>query len=218
VRCTALSWAVSGVRPSSGVSVRTISRCLRRYREEGEQGLLDRSSAPSPLPARTPEDRMAVISALRRLRMTATEIAEALSMPLSTVAAVLTQLGLGKLSWLEPPSWQIATSGAIQASSSASTSRSLAGSRTVPASASSATASGGRTTTGVSRTEQPARGRHRPRLALDPPGAADGPPARDQRAAPAQPLAVLRPRERDAALAAAAAGTRCGASSNEVRP
>jgi transposase InsO family protein len=40
---------------------------------------------------------------LRRLRMTAAEIAETLAMPLSTVSAVLTRIGLGKLSRLEPP-------------------------------------------------------------------------------------------------------------------
>jgi transposase InsO family protein len=85
------------------VSVRTLSKWLRRYREEGEQGLLDRSSVPHSVPRRTGEERVAVIAALRRLRMTAAEIAETLSMPLSTVSAVLARIGLGKLSRLEPP-------------------------------------------------------------------------------------------------------------------
>jgi transposase InsO family protein len=40
---------------------------------------------------------VAVIVALRRLRMTAAEIAETLAMPLSTVSAVLTRNGLGRL-------------------------------------------------------------------------------------------------------------------------
>jgi hypothetical protein len=43
------------------------------------------------------------IAALRRLRMTGAEIAEALAMPLSTVSAILTRIGLGKRSRLEPP-------------------------------------------------------------------------------------------------------------------
>jgi transposase InsO family protein len=84
------------------VSVRTISKWLRRYRLEGEQGLLDRCSAPRSLPLRTSEERVAVIAALRRLRMTGAEIAEALAMPLSTVSGVLTRIGLGKLWRLEP--------------------------------------------------------------------------------------------------------------------
>src|SRR3954467_9349028 len=96
-------WTLAASAEAAGVSVRTISKWLQRYREEGEQGLLDRSSAPSSVPARTAEERVVVIAALRRLRMTAAEIAEALSMALSTVSAVLARIGLGKLSRLEPP-------------------------------------------------------------------------------------------------------------------
>jgi transposase InsO family protein len=80
--------------------------CLKwvaRYRAEGEAGLLDRSSAPGSIPHRTPEERVEVIAMLRRLRMTAAEIAFCLGMALSTVSAVLTRIGLGKLSRLEPP-------------------------------------------------------------------------------------------------------------------
>ena len=40
--------------------------------------------------------------ALRRLRLTAAEIAEALAMPLSTVSVVLRRVGLGKRSRLQP--------------------------------------------------------------------------------------------------------------------
>ena len=43
-----------------------------------------------------------MIELLRRLRMTAAEIAEVLQMPLSTVSAVLKRIGLGKRSRLEP--------------------------------------------------------------------------------------------------------------------
>ncbi len=47
---------------------------------------------------RTPGDRVAVIVALRQLRMTAAEIAETLQMPpLSTVSVVLKRQGLGRL-------------------------------------------------------------------------------------------------------------------------
>src|SRR5215216_2555389 len=44
-----------------------------------------------------PADRVAVIVSLRGLRMTAAEIAETLSMPLSTVSAVLRRNGVGRL-------------------------------------------------------------------------------------------------------------------------
>jgi len=75
---------------------------VARFRTEGEPGLLDRSSAPGEVPNRTPEERIEVIAAPRRLRMTAAEIARCLSMPLSTVSGILTRNGLGKLSRLEP--------------------------------------------------------------------------------------------------------------------
>ena len=87
---------------AAGVSVRTVSKWLRRYRAEGEQGLLDRCSAPGSVPLRTDEARVAVIAGLRRLRMTGAEIAEALAMPISTVSGILTRIGLGKLWRLEP--------------------------------------------------------------------------------------------------------------------
>lgn len=96
-------WTLTKAAEAAGVSVRTVSKWLQRFRWEGEGGLIDRSSAPRSIPNRTPADRVALIALLRRLRMTAAEISEMLSMPLSTVSAVLTRIGLGKLSRLEPP-------------------------------------------------------------------------------------------------------------------
>jgi transposase InsO family protein len=95
-------WTLAAAAEAAGVSVRTISKWLRRYRAEGEQGLLDRCSAPASVPLRTGEERVAVIASLRRLRMTAAEIAETLAMPVSTVSGILTRIGLGKLWRLEP--------------------------------------------------------------------------------------------------------------------
>jgi transposase len=96
-------WTLAQAAEAAGVSVRTVSKWLACYRAEGEDGLLDRSSAPRSIPHRTSEERVLVIAALRRLRMTAAEIAECLRMPLSTVSAILTRIGLGKRSRLEPP-------------------------------------------------------------------------------------------------------------------
>ena len=88
---------------AAGVSVRTAGKWVRRYRAEGEAGLLDRSSAPRRVANATPADRVEAISALRKLRLTGPEIAELLAMATSTVSAVLKRIGLGKLSRLEPP-------------------------------------------------------------------------------------------------------------------
>jgi len=95
-------WTLGAAAEAAGVSVRTVSKWLRRYRDEGEQGLLDRCSAPSSVPLRTDERRVGVIASLRRLRMTGAEIAETLGMPVSTVSGILTRIGLGRLWRLEP--------------------------------------------------------------------------------------------------------------------
>jgi transposase-like protein len=96
-------WTLARAAEAAGVSVRTLSKWLRRFREEGEQGLLDRCSAPRSIPHRTAEERVQAIAALRRLRMSGAEIAECLRMPLSTVSAILARIGLGRRSVLEPP-------------------------------------------------------------------------------------------------------------------
>jgi transposase InsO family protein len=64
--------------------------------------LVDRSSRPLRQPRRTPVDRVEAIVRLRRLRMTAAEIAETLGMALSTVSLILKRVGLGRSSRLEP--------------------------------------------------------------------------------------------------------------------
>ena len=89
-------WTLKQAAEAFGVSVRCARRWSTRYRA-GDRQLLDRSSAPHRVANRTDPDRMAVIVQLRRLRMTAVEIAETLAMPLSTVSGILTRLGLGKL-------------------------------------------------------------------------------------------------------------------------
>jgi transposase InsO family protein len=96
-------WSLAAAAEAAGVSERTCSKWLARYRAEGPAGLVDRSSAPRSIPHRTPQDRVEVIITLRTLRMTAAEIAFCLGMALSTVSAVLLRVGLGKLSRLEAP-------------------------------------------------------------------------------------------------------------------
>jgi transposase InsO family protein len=90
-------WTMSAAAEASGVSVRCARKWVGRYREAGEAGLVDRSSAPRRVANRTAPERVAVIVRLRLLRMTAAEIAQALSMPHSTVSAVLTRRGMGRL-------------------------------------------------------------------------------------------------------------------------
>ncbi len=90
-------WTLAAAAEAAGVSVRCARKWVGRYRAAGVSGLADRSSAPRRVANRTAPDRVAVIVALRRLRMTAAEIAETLTMPLSTVSAVLKRQGMGRL-------------------------------------------------------------------------------------------------------------------------
>ena len=96
-------WALIPAAEAAGISVRSARKWLSRWRAEGEAGLLDRSSAPRRRPTRLPADRLEAIEALRRLRMTAAEIAEVLGMALSTVSRWLRRIGLGRRGALAPP-------------------------------------------------------------------------------------------------------------------
>jgi transposase InsO family protein len=89
-------WTLTAAASAAGVSVRCARKWVSRYRS-GDRDLLDRSSAPGTVANRTDPARVAVIVKLRRLRMTAAEIAETLQMPLSTVSGILTRLGIGRL-------------------------------------------------------------------------------------------------------------------------
>src|ERR671911_33907 len=94
-------WTLTKAAGSAEVSVRCARKWVRRYRAEGELGLLDRSSAPARVANRTPDERVQAIACLRRLRFTGPEIAELLGMALSTVSGILTRIGMGKLGRLE---------------------------------------------------------------------------------------------------------------------
>jgi transposase len=94
-------WALAAAAEAAGVSVVTVRKWVRRA--AAGESLEDRSSAPRRVPARTPGRLVEAIAALRRLRMTAVEIAELLGMALSTVSLWLKRIGLGKRSRLEPP-------------------------------------------------------------------------------------------------------------------
>src|SRR4051794_1267409 len=90
-------WSLTEAAAAAEVSERTAGKWVRRFRAAGELGLLDRSSAPKSVHNRTAEERIQAIAALRRLRMTGAEIAEALRMPQTTVSGILTRIGMGRL-------------------------------------------------------------------------------------------------------------------------
>lgn len=87
---------------AAGVSVRTAYKWLRRFREEGEAGLQDRSSRPRHCPHATSSILMVSVIELRRERRTYRQIASELGLAVSTVARRLKRVGLHRLAELEP--------------------------------------------------------------------------------------------------------------------
>lgn len=87
---------------AAGVSVRTAYKWLRRFREEGAAGLLNRSSRPPTCPHETPAAKVAQAMERRRSRQTYRTIAHDLGLAPSTVGRLLARAGLNRLAALEP--------------------------------------------------------------------------------------------------------------------
>jgi transposase InsO family protein len=81
---------------------KTVGKWVKRFREEGVDGLLDRSSRPLSSPSQTAPATCAAIEALRRQRHTAKHIAVDVGVSPATVSRVLQRLGLNRLQALEP--------------------------------------------------------------------------------------------------------------------
>ena len=91
------------VASAFGVCARTVRKWVARYRAEGADGLLDRSSCPHRSPRRIPATLISRITALRRLRWTGAQIAATVGVAPATVSRVLRRQGLSRLSALDPP-------------------------------------------------------------------------------------------------------------------
>ena len=85
-----------------GVSVRTIYKWRRRYRDGGLAALRDRSSHPHRSPARTSAAGEAAVVTLRKQKRTYDRIAEQTGLSRSTVARILCRHGLNRWRDLEP--------------------------------------------------------------------------------------------------------------------
>jgi len=90
-------WTVDEAAAAAGLSRRSTFKWLRRYREQGEAGLDDRSSRPRRMPRATPVEWQQQILELRQTRMTGARIAAQLQRPRSTVALILKRAGLARL-------------------------------------------------------------------------------------------------------------------------
>src|SRR5215217_5535402 len=95
-------WPVARAAERYDVSWPTAARWAGRYRQAGEAGMADRSSRPHRCPARTPASTVRRIVHLRwKQRLGPVEIGSRLSLPASTVHAVLVRCRLNRLSHLD---------------------------------------------------------------------------------------------------------------------
>jgi len=94
-------WPQAEVARQFRVSRATVSKYVRRYKEQGEIGLLDRSSRPHSSPRLTP---LRLVKAICKLRNTRSwgphRIGWHLKIPRSTIYAVLRRNGLNRLAWM----------------------------------------------------------------------------------------------------------------------
>jgi transposase InsO family protein len=102
-RVKAEGWSRREAAEALGLSVRTVAKWLRRYREEGMPGLLDRTSRPRSSPRRTSEILRRRVLELRHKRLVGREISETTGLPRATVSRILRMAGAGRLRSLEPP-------------------------------------------------------------------------------------------------------------------
>jgi transposase InsO family protein len=103
VERVAAGWRPAQVAEQLGISRATVHKWLRRYREAGDAGLLDRSSRPRRSPHRLPAHvERRVLAARRRHRRGAVVLAAELGLNPSTVGRVLARHRVPPLAAIDP--------------------------------------------------------------------------------------------------------------------
>jgi transposase InsO family protein len=104
-RVEELGWTVAATADAAGVSRATAHKWVRRYRAEGEAGLVDRPCAPRHRPHALPSRTVhRVLKARKRLKRGPHHLAAVLGMPRSTVYGVLRRSGMSRLDHTDRPS------------------------------------------------------------------------------------------------------------------
>jgi transposase InsO family protein len=83
-------------------TAKTVGKWVNRFREEGVDGLRDRSSKPVSSPSQTPQATCDAVEVLRRQRYSGKHIAGELGISAATVSRILRRRGLNRLGALEP--------------------------------------------------------------------------------------------------------------------
>src|SRR3954452_21877315 len=105
----ASGWTVASAAESMNISRQCAHKWWRRFRDEGEAGLQDRSSRPHTCPHQTPARVERRIVALRQSRkLGPARLAGIVGVPASTVHRVLVRHGVNRLRWMDRPTvWVI---------------------------------------------------------------------------------------------------------------
>lgn len=103
-RVLVLGWSATEAAKAAGVSRATCYKWIRRFRDEGEAGLADRSSRPEVCPgALGPRAERQILRARRRLKRGPHHLAGVLGRPRSTIYGVLRRHGQNRLHHTDRP-------------------------------------------------------------------------------------------------------------------
>ncbi len=101
-------WPVARAAEAMNVSRETAYKWVRRFREEGPTGLLDRSSKARRRPhALSNREVERILRARRRTKHGPHRLAYALGCPRSTIYGVLRRHGLHRLDWMDRPTGRV---------------------------------------------------------------------------------------------------------------
>ncbi|MBT8462513.1 MAG: IS481 family transposase [Gemmatimonadetes bacterium] len=100
--------AVAHVAAEMGISRPTAHKWWNRWRDEGIDGLADRSSRPHSCPHQTSAEAESQVLELRRtLKRGPARLAPVVGLPASTVYAILRRHGMNRLAWMDRPTGQV---------------------------------------------------------------------------------------------------------------
>jgi transposase InsO family protein len=101
-------WTVAAAAESMNISRQCAHKWWRRYRDEGVDGLRDRSSRPLSCPHQTPARIERRIVALRQSRrLGPARLAGIVGIPPSTVHRILVRHGVNRLRWMDRPTGRV---------------------------------------------------------------------------------------------------------------
>ncbi len=99
---------VAHVAAEMGVSRPTAYKWWRRWRDQGVEGLVDRSSRPRSCPHQTsPEAEAQIIELRQQLKRGPARLAPLVGLPATTIYQVLRRHGMNRLAWMDRPTGRV---------------------------------------------------------------------------------------------------------------